>query len=295
MEYTINFEEEFASRYPNHVFILDYMRGAFNKEKVVWDDLTALNLKKFMEYMKDKVCPNTIYSYCCFIKGFLNLVVDEVDLPTRRFSQILKIHKVPQENVALNEEDVEKIYKYYMNIIDKEGGRNLIASKDVLTLFLIECYCGARGCDTEELSERNIVDGRLTYVAKKTSTLATMPVHHRINFLLQHMPKREYATASKNKILKRICKEIGINKEVTLFYHGRLQTGPKYKFIGMHTARRTFASILASKGVPIVEIAQYMSHRDISMTERYIKVDTTHVSEGAIEFFCKKQEEDGNE
>ena len=285
MENLIKFEEEFASRYPNYVFILDYMRGAFNKDEVVWDDLTALNLKKFMEYMKDKVCPNTIYSYCCFIKGLLNLVIDEVDLPTKRFNQILKIRKVPQENVALNEEEVEKIYQYYLSIRDIKCGRNLTAVKDVLVLFLLECYCGARSCDTEELSEKNISDGRLTYVAKKTSVLATMPVHYRISELLEHMPKREYSTSSKNKIMKRICELIGINKEVTLYYHGKLRTGPKYKFVGMHTARRSFASILASKNVPLVEISQYMSHKDITMTERYIKFDQTHVSEGAIEFF----------
>jgi integrase len=62
-------------------------------------------------------------------------------------------------------------------------------------------------------------------------------------------------------------------------------TKKKYQLCAFHTARRSFASILAAKGVPVAEISQFMSHSSLSMTERYIKVDTKKISEEALSFF----------
>ena len=100
--------------------------------------------------------------------------------------------------------------------------------KDCLTLFLLESYCGARACDTEGLSEKNIQDGMLSYVSQKTHVLATMPVHKKIPLLLSRKPKREYFNV-KNRIIKRVAQKCGIDQPVTIFYHVALQTKSKVR------------------------------------------------------------------
>ena len=279
---TIDFATEFVRKYPDHEFLVRYVCEAIGKDHVVWSDFSAMNLTKIANYIKNKVSSNSANTYFSLIKSLLNLVYDDVEIPTRKFTTILKTKAVPQENVALEEEEIERIYQYYLELL-KKGAHSV--EKGVLTLFLIECYCGARGVDVEKITFDNISNNRLTYVAQKTYRMATMPVHRRLYFLLRNKPTREYDNQVKNEVVKRVCKKCGIDEMTTLFYHGKMVTDKKYRFCAFHTARRSFASILASKGVPVVEIMQYMSHKNISMTERYIKVNRNKTSAAAMEFF----------
>lgn len=282
---TINFEYEFVKKHPNRVFLLRYMREAIGKEsELEFSDMTARNLTAIVDYIKSKVTANSASNYCTLIKSFLNMMDDEVELPTKKFASFLSVKKEPQQNVALTEDEVERIYAYYKELLKKSRHQ---VEKDVLTLFLIECYCGARGVDSEAIDKTNIDNGRLTYVSKKTHILATMPVHYRLAELLRRKPKRTFTRSSKNRVIKRVCQSCGINSPVTIFYHGEMQTRPKYEFCAFHTARRSFAPVLAAKGVPIPEIAQYMSHTNTLMTQRYIKVEQNISSAAALSFFNK--------
>jgi len=276
------FEKEFIHRYPNYEFLVRYMRAAIGKEEVNWCDLTAINLTDFVSYLAKTVTPNSASTYCAIVKSFLNMVSDEVELPTMKFAKILRVKKVPQQNIALTEEEVHCIDAYYQALPHEK--KNDI-TRDVLNLFLIECYCGARGSDVADLDNENIQDGLLSYVSRKTHTLAVIPEHYRIKDLFRHKPSREYSRTTTNRILKEVCKKCGIDDLVTLYYHGSMVTKEKYQLIGQHTARRSFASILAAKGVPVAEISQYMSHNSLTMTEKYIKVNTKKISEEAMSFF----------
>lgn len=280
----ISFENRFTELHPDHAFLLKYMHDALSKDEILWSDLTAMNLCAIAGHIKSLVTPNTAVCYFAILKSFLNLMSDEVQLPTMKFQHILKCKKEPQQNIALTEEEVSRIDRYYQELMKKKCHE---PEKDVLTLFLIECYCGGRGVDVEQMTLANIAEGRLSYVSQKTHILATIPAHHRLHELLCHKPEKEYSRMTKNRIIKNVCKKCGIDEEVTIFYHGRMATRKKYEYCGFHTARRSFASMLAAKGVPVVEISQYMSHANISMTERYIKVDRNQVSEAAMAFFGK--------
>ena len=280
----MNFETEFAHKYPQRAYLIRYMRAAIGKDEINWCDLTSTNLTDYVEYLKKTVSANSVSNYCAFLKSFLNMVSDEVDLPTLKYAKILRVKKDPQQNVALNEEEVQRIDEYYQNLLKQEGHSR---EKDVLCLFLIECYAGARGVDVELMKPSNFSNGMITYVSKKTHNLAVVPEHHRLKELFKRKPKRTLSRTTKNRIIKDVCKKCGRDEKVTIFYRGSMKTKRKYEFIGFHSARRSFASILSAKGVPVPEISQYMSHSNISMTERYIKVDTNRVSPEAMSFFKK--------
>lgn len=280
---TINFEETYLSMHANHAFLLRYIKEAIGVKEIEWNDLTAFNLMRIADYIRNKVSSNSAVCYFAILKSFLNLMSEDVDLPTMKFTTILKCKKEPQQNIALSEEEVARIDSYYCELMKNKGHNE---EKDVLTLFLIECYCGGRGVDVEKMTVSNIENGRLSYVSKKTHTLATMPAHHRLSELLCHKPQKEYSRVTKNRIIKKVCKKCGIDDEITIFYHGKMTTRKKYEYCGFHTARRSFASMLAAKGVPIAEISNYMSHKSISMTERYIKINNNHSSDAAMSFFA---------
>lgn len=278
----MSFENEFARMHPDHAFIIRYMREALGVDEVAWDDLTAVNLKAVADHIKARVTSNSARTYFAVLKGFLSLMGQDIDLPDVRFQNILKCRREPQQNVALTGREVARIDAYYQSLLGKNTHQ---VERDVLALFLIECYCGGRGVDVEQMTEANIAEGRLSYVSQKTHILATMPVHRRLRELLGQKPDKEYSRMTKNRVIKNVCKKCGIDEEVTIFYHGKMQTRPKYEYCGFHTARRSFASVLAAKGVPVPEISQYMSHASISMTERYIKVDRNRASAAAMSFF----------
>lgn len=281
MAKVLSFEQEFTRRQPGRVQIIRFMREAIGVNEVEWSDLTRINLISVADYIKDRVSANTAVVYFAVLKAFLGTFTDEGIIPCSDPKNALKAKKAPQQNVALTEDEMNRIVEYYK----KEYRNASTAERNVLTLFLIECFCGARSCDVEVMTPANITGGRLIYVSKKTKVLAQVPAHKMLPMLLKRKPHCEYSTMTKNRIIKSVAKKCGITTPITIYYRGKMQTRPKYEYLGTHTARRTFASILAAKGVPIMEISQYMGHTNISMTEHYIKVDTQNASPEAMKFF----------
>lgn len=282
MSKILSFEQEWVKTHPKRIGVLRFLREAIGVTEVQWSDITKQNLYKVEEKFKERVISNSCRTYFAEICAFLKRYDEENIIPCKHPEEVLKAKKVPQQNTALTEEELWKIEDYYDKLWKKKGHQ---AEKDVLTLFLIEAITGARSCDVEEFKLDNIENHQLTYVSKKTKTLAIIPEHRRLRELISRMPTTTYSGTTKNRTIKRVAKAVGITQNVTLFYHGRMQTLPKYKTLGTHSARRSFASVLSAKGVPIADIAQYMSHQSTSMTERYIKVDSQNVSEAALSFF----------
>ena len=62
-------------------------------------------------------------------------------------------------------------------------------------------------------------------------------------------------------------------------------TGKKHEFVSSHTARRSFASNLASLGVPVREIQLRMGHASAAITERYILAPVNKLPESARGYF----------
>ena len=65
---------------------------------------------------------------------------------------------------------------------------------------------------------------------------------------------------------ERVIDRIGFNDGIT---------DRRYRVV-FHTCRHTFASWLASQGVPIYTISKLMGHKSISMSERYSHLSPDH-------------------
>lgn len=274
----LSFEQEWTRQNCNYVHILRYMREAIGVHEVVWKDMTRLNLGKIRDHICEKVSGNSPCTYLSVIKAFLNAYCEEDGLiPCKTFKSVLTAKRKPSQNVYLTEDEISLIENY-------EPKNN--CERDVKTAFLIECYLGARRSDVLSITSDNIVDGRITYVSKKTHTECSVPIHKNLLKHLNYKPAKERDRAVANRVIQRICKDVGITAEVRIYYHGELVKRPKYEFVGSHTARRSFCSNLARRGVDIYTIASLAGHsQNITMTQRYIVPDTEQLSKEAMSFF----------
>lgn len=275
MTKVLSFEQEWVWYISDRIQILRFMREAIGVDEVEWQHLTTLNLAKVREFIAEKVAGNSAVTYLAIIKAFLSRYSDENIIPCKNPAKELKAKRVPSEQVVLNADEIALIENYKPKS-EKE--------KWVKAQFLCEYYCLARSSDIQQLTPENIQGDFITYVSQKTKIATTVPLHK--NFIKYFKQRgKTLDRASFNRIIKRICKNCGIDDEVKLFYHGRMQMRKKYELIGSHTARRSGATELARRGVPISTISKMMSHTNEIITSRYIFANTRNPGEEAMGFF----------
>jgi len=271
----LSFEQEFVRRYPGRIQVLRLMREAIGVGEIQWKHITTLNLSRVRELICERMAGNSACTYLAILKAFLAAYVDENLFPCKKPHKELKAKRVPSEQVVLTADEITLIENYQPKS-EKE--------KWVKAQFLCEYYCLARSSDIQQLTPENIQGDFITYVSQKTKIATTVPLHK--NFIKYFKQRgKTLDRASFNRIIKRICKNCGIDDEVKLFYHGRMQMRKKYELIGSHTALRSGATELARRGVPISTISKLMSHTNEIITSRYIFANTRNPGEEAMAFF----------
>lgn len=247
-----------------------------------WEDITDINLEDFVEMMRSKMSPNSIRTIFAEMKAVINRHKYEMNVPSKRFSEILSQREERSGAVWLTEEEIMRIHKY--EPCSK-------AEADAKRMFLIEAWTGARSCDVVRLSadECDWNTDTLTYMSQKTRTLITVPVHEH---LMQYLRENETATPlcldTYNEKLRVICEKVGITQNVTIYRRGAEQTLPKYCFVSSHTGRRSFATNLYVKyHADVSQIAKWMGHSSPEITmQRYI-LGYIKANDDTLQFFRK--------
>lgn len=268
-------EEVFLTKYVYKAHLYKHMCNALGKH-VEFSDLTKPNLVKIKDYLAERVSANTVSLYCSVIKACMNLYSDEGVFNCKGFAQVLKHKRTPSMNVYLSEEEIKKIEQY----VPKTR-----CESEVKVKFLIECYTGARLSDVEKMSASDISGDSISYISKKTSVLTSIPIHKNLRQLLEAKSKKTTPRSVYCRTIKSICKSVGICEETSIFYHGKQKVCPKWKFVGSHTARRSFATNLALRNVPLNVISRMMGHTDTKMTEKYILANIESIDDRAMGFF----------
>ena len=60
----------------------------FQREPL-WQDMTAVNLKKFTNYLHIHLSPNSARTYLAKLKAVINLYKEEVDIPVKTLKRYL--------------------------------------------------------------------------------------------------------------------------------------------------------------------------------------------------------------
>lgn len=172
------------------------------------------------------------------------------------------------DTVYLTEDEIERIW--HLSLDPK-----LAKCRD---LFILGVYTASRFSDYSRLDLSMIHDGDIHFVQKKTSDSVIVPTSPRVMEVL----KRNGGKAPKlsqvkyNLGIKEVCKAAHICNFITITKsRGRRriqETHPKYELVTGHTARRTGATLLYLRGVPIQQCMLITGHRTEENFMRYIKV-----------------------
>lgn len=273
-EPAITFRNAFSGKYPDWVFIVDELKASLGSEPK-WKDLTRSNLIKFIDHLNTKFAPNTVNQYATRLKAVLNMYAEETKLPYS-FAKILAPKKVPSTAVFLNEEELKRLEEY----APKNEYEKLVRN-----LFVCSAYCGARYVDILRMNKSNFQGNEIVFVAQKTHKESRLPLKPIIEKYISDMPELSITKMGYNKIIQRICQNIGLTDLVKVQKAGKEVEEPKYKLVGSHTARRSFATNLYLRDVDLYTISQMMQHSDTKLTAKYICVNMKPLDEKAMKYF----------
>lgn len=241
-----------------------------------WSDLTKSNLNEFRDLVYERVAQSSARTYFAEFKAFLARYEDDIDF-CKDYSTILRAKNEKPIKVFLTIKDLEKLERVEVKSEVEQY---------VLDEFLIGAYTGMRISDAMEVSEENMSNGYLSYVSIKTNIQAVVPLKPGISERIMRVQSNEgVSLAGYNKALRRLAKRVGLNEKVKVFKGGEHLKGEKWEYVSSHTARISFATNLSILGVPIVDIAKLMGHKDIQTTMRYIVNTKANISERAMKFF----------
>lgn len=235
-------------------------------------------------YKKKNYKQNTVIASFGVLKPLLNAAKKEgIEIDDTYYSMLQGKGK-DVDNIYLTEDEIKKIYNLDIQALKASGEidskSSIEATRD---LFIIGCWTGLRRSDINHLNNGvwSVKDGEdLLYVtAEKTKRQVVIPLHpfvksiyKKYDGVLPHLGDK----ANTNRQLRDLGRLAGIDeivpitenrggKVVTYHYH-------KYELIGMHTARRSFATNMYLKGMPTIAIMQLTGHTTEHNFLKYIKV-----------------------
>lgn len=267
-------KEAMAAKYPHYMNILKMFEAA-NLCDATWENITKVRLQRFIDYMSERLSPNSVNQYATKLKAVLNLYSDEVMLP-RGFAKVLTPKKCTSTAVYLTEEELQKLIDYIPKNIRETYVRDI---------FIICAFGGMRHSDALNLNESNFVGDSLQYVSVKTKVHTIVPLKPIVREYILNRPQIEIDDTTYNKIIRRICKKCGIRDSVKVFKAGEERQGEKWEFISSHTARRTCATLLYLRGADLFTISKILGHTDVKTTQNYIKADIRTSSEKLMGYF----------
>ena len=172
--------------------------------------------------------------------------------------------------ICLTEAEMEKIWGFQSDLLIERQ------SRDLAWLGYLTC---ARFSDYSRLSEANIgSDGKIRFTQQKTSKSVVLPCSPRVREILARNGGKapQIAHQTFNRVIKDVCCALEIADLVEIVkIEGRdrvRMTFCKYELVSSHTFRRSAATNLYLKGVPLVSIMKLTGHSSIAVLERYLKV-----------------------
>lgn len=243
-----------------------------------WDDMTRSHLYELKDHLEENVAASSAKQILSNLRAILNRMKDEIDLPLD-FAKILSAKGDVCRATFLTPAELRAFEAV------KVKGRK---AKIVQVEFLVEAFTGARISDVQTFTAENFAGGYLTYTSKKTKVTATVPVSEKTKgwiLYAQEHREDEPTLMSRNRIIRRIAQQAGIDTPVKTRHGGVEKVTPKWEVLTSHCARRSCASNLAEAGASLTEIRFTMGHTSEAMSSRYVCEARPNLSTKAMRYF----------
>lgn len=230
----------------------------------------------FLVYMRTVKCykENTVGTHVKNLKAVMNEGYKRKLHSTLDFQYFSKPHE-NIVNINLNEQELRRIYEYELTG-SKERARDI---------FILGCYVAQRHSDYSRISSKDVQDGNITVLQKKTGRRIVIPLHpiareilDKYNGSLPSMPQQVL-----NRQIKEVAKEVGINESVLIreTKAGKKEERyvPKWKLITSHTARKSGVTNALRAGVPIEDCMYLAGIKNPDVFRKYAGISDAEYTE----------------
>lgn len=243
-------------------------------KKVSFNNIDYSFFQSFQNYLIDvpKLNNTTVAKQLSTVKTFLNYARKqgiEVSLKYKDFT----IKRENLEVIALTSEEFETLYN-----LDLTDNKRLAQNRDV---FCFACATGLRWSDLNQLKREHIKKDEIRLIVTKTKEQLTIPLNtYSVAILARYegmlKPLPVISNQNLNYAVKDLCKLAGIDEQIEIVRFRGIKreaiTYPKYQLIGVHTGRKTFATLSLEKGMSAEEVMSVTGHKDYKSFKRYVKI-----------------------
>jgi integrase len=279
-----------SKQYGTVLTILKEYKAYKKRRSFDYSDITDAFLNDFQTFAFQikGYNPNTLWKYISILKTAMKEAQDK-GYHNNDVYKRFTIKKVPTHEIYLNESELEKIYN--LDLGDKPEGHRVVRD-----LFIVGCFTGGlRYSDWAKIRPEQITGDICTIITQKTGQSVSFPITQRYvkDILVKYdknLPK-PLSNQKTNELIKEIGKMAAIDTPtVKVEYPNgvRLETiVKKYELITTHTARRSFATNLSQRGVPLNDIRQLTAHSSERQLQQYLKTSSLEnaISVSKTDFF----------
>jgi integrase len=258
-----------ASTWKEYRTTYNLLKEYFGNKNPTFDEINLDFYTKFNIWIRDKeISVSTLSSHWKRIKTVMGEAHDRGLHNNTYYRKFKRVQEV-SDSIALTELEVEKI-----------EWAVLPARLDVVRdYFVAACYCGVRYSDYSKIRSSNVKNRFLTYRSQKTDILCHIPVHWKLRLILEKykgvLPEL-ISNQKFDKYIKEVCEIAGIDElQQTRITKGgvkRVTTKKRSQLVTSHTARRTFATRLVLKGVPVHLIMLMTGHKSLDSFDKYVRL-----------------------
>jgi integrase len=266
--------------------ILNHLKAFSEKKKYV---LTFQGMDmRFFDEMRNYLVKdlehkdNTVWKTFATLKAFLSWALD------RDYHQNLTFKKfnAPQKDVDiiyLTKEELDKLYDFNLTMNPR-----LDRVRDV---FCFACATGQRYSDVAALRRSDIKGKRWVLRQVKTDSANIVPLMPKARAILnkykeEPLPLPVLSNQKTNDYLKELGELVGIDEPTSMTTRRGgerlVDTRPKYEFLTMHTARRTFITLSLEGRMRTEVVMKISGHTNYQTFKKYIKI-TDHIIELEME------------
>lgn len=201
------------------------------------------------------------------------VIKEAYELGIHHNNAFVHIHKIHEEafSIALTPEEMDVLWNAKLKGFE---GR-------VRDLAWLGYLTAARFSDYSRLKREMIVDGKISFVQKKTDNPVLIPCSPRVTEILDrnggHAPKM--ASQVFNRNIKNVCRNVGINQviQVTeakrrIMHWEKDEIIYKWMLVSSHTLRRSACTELYRSGVPLALCCKVSGHRNPKQFLKYCKI-----------------------
>lgn len=229
---------------------------------------------ELMDYLVKtlKHTDNTVWKTFATLKAFMVWALDRGLHQNLTFKKFRVVQR-EVDTISLTYDELE-----YLLGFDLSGHPRLARVRDV---FCFACYTGQRYSDVAALRHSDIKGNVWVLRQQKTDSVNRVPLLPQALAILERykeeaLPLPVISNQKMNDYLKDLGKLVELNEATTVTSRRGgeqlVETKPKYDFLTMHTARRTFVTVSLELNMRPEVVMRVSGHTNYQTFKKYIKI-----------------------